>query len=53
MCVPDAVTVRVTNYEFRKFMGYLGLPPVSVPDFYTTVPIESAGCDPEQGTCLP
>jgi hypothetical protein len=53
MCVPDAVTVRVTNYEFRKFMGYLGLPPVSVPDFYTTLPIESAGCDPEQGTCLP
>ena len=26
-CVPDAVTVSVTNYEFRRFSGYLGLPP--------------------------
>ncbi len=52
-CVPDAVTVRVTNYEFRKFMPYLGLPAVKIPDFYTTLPMESAGCDPEQGSCLP
>ena len=52
-CTPDVVTVRVTNYQFRNFVGYLGLPPVSMPDFVTTVPIESAGCDPDQGTCLP
>lgn len=52
-CVPDAVTVRLTNYEFRKFMGYLGLPSVKIPDFFTTVPMESGGCDPEQGLCLP
>lgn len=52
-CVPDAVTVAVRNYEFRQFVSYLGLPPVPMPDFQTSMPIESAGCDPEQGTCLP
>lgn len=52
-CVPDAVTVRILNYQFRAFVGYLGIQPVSMPDFQTSVAIESAGCDPEQGTCLP
>lgn len=52
-CIPDVVTVRVRNYEFRKFMSYLGLPPVTIPDFHATLPMESAGCDPEQGSCLP
>lgn len=52
-CVPDAVTVAVRNYEFRHFMAYLGLPPVPMPDFQTSMAIEGAGCDPEQGTCLP
>jgi hypothetical protein len=51
-CVPDAVTVSVRNYEFRRFMGFLGLPPVAIPDFRTTATIESAGCD-ETGTCVP
>jgi hypothetical protein len=52
-CVPDVVTVRVLNYEFRRFFAYLGLSPITMPDFATTVPIESAGCDPESGTCTP
>jgi hypothetical protein len=52
-CVPDAVTVRVRNYEFRRFVNYLGLPPIRIPDFYTTVPMESAGCDPDSSSCLP
>lgn len=52
-CVPDAVTVAVRNYEFRYFVGYLGIPPIPMPDFQTSMPIESAGCDPEQGICLP
>jgi hypothetical protein len=52
-CVPDAVRVRITNYEYRKFFSYLGLPGVRAPEFATILPIESAGCDPEQGTCLP
>ncbi len=52
-CVPDTVTVRVLNYEFRAFVGYLGLPPVQMPDFQTSVPVEGAGCDPEQAFCQP
>ena len=32
-CVPDTVTVAVRNYEFRYFQGYLGLPPVLIPNF--------------------
>jgi hypothetical protein len=52
-CIPDLVTVHVSTYQFRSFLSYLGLPAVSIPDFSTTVPMESAGCDPEQGTCLP
>jgi hypothetical protein len=52
-CIPDAVTVRVRNYEFRRFLSYLGLPPVPLPNFQTSLPMEGAGCDPEQGLCLP
>jgi len=52
-CVPDSVTVNVTNYQFGHFVGYLGLPPITMPAFPTSMPIESNGCDPEQGTCTP
>ena len=52
-CIPDAVTVSVANYQFTRFMSVLGLPPVALPDFRTSMPIEGAGCDPEQNTCLP
>lgn len=52
-CVPDTVTVRIQGYEFRRFMSFLGLPPIPLPDFHTSLPMESAGCDPEQGSCLP
>ncbi|HLJ16921.1 MAG TPA: TadE family protein [Bryobacteraceae bacterium] len=53
VCVPDTVTVHVLNYQFTSFVAYLGLPPVTMPDFQTSMPVESSGCDPEQGTCLP
>jgi hypothetical protein len=52
-CVPDAVTVSVTGYEYRTFLTALGLPPVILPNFRTSIPMEGAGCDPEQGVCLP
>jgi hypothetical protein len=52
-CIPDTVQVSVTNYQFATFLTALGLPPVSIPDFQTSMPMESAGCDPEQGVCQP
>ncbi len=52
-CVPDVVTVHVRNYEFRTFVSYLGIPPVQIPDFQTTMPVEGMGCDPETGVCAP
>jgi hypothetical protein len=52
-CIPDTVRVSVTGFEYRTFVTSLGLPPVPIPDFQTSLPMESAGCDPEQGTCLP
>ncbi|MCC7154466.1 MAG: pilus assembly protein [Bryobacterales bacterium] len=52
-CIPDVVFVRIRNYEFRKFLNYLGLPPITMPEFSASMPIESAGCDPDQGVCLP
>lgn len=52
-CVPDAVRVRVTGYEFRGLFTYLGLPPLSMPDFQTTLAVESAGCGPDSQECTP
>jgi hypothetical protein len=51
-CVPDAVSVSITNYRFTRFSGFMKLPPVTIPPFTTSVPMESAGCD-ESGNCLP
>jgi hypothetical protein len=52
-CVPDVVTVSVQNYEFRRFVAFLKLPPVPLPNFQTSVPMGSAGCNAESGTCTP
>ncbi len=52
-CIPDLVTIHVRGYEWRQFLTYLGVPPVPMPDFSTTLPMESAGCDPQQAVCLP
>lgn len=52
-CVPQTVRVTVSNYEFRRMLDVLGLPPVPLPDFRTTLAMEGAGCNPEEQTCLP
>lgn len=51
-CIPDAVTVRVTGYEFRRVLTTLGVPPVPLPDFRTSLAMESAGCSPGATECL-
>jgi TadE-like protein len=52
-CVPDAVTVSVTSYQFTKGLSTLfKLPAVTIPPFATSMPMQSAGCD-ESGNCLP
>ena len=52
-CLPDAVTVSITDYQFRHFLDFLKLQPITIPPFPTSMPMESAGCDPQQGGCLP
>ncbi len=54
-CVPDLVTVRIRNYEFRRLTGLLGLPPIPLPNFHMTLPMESAGCvaGEQEVTCMP
>jgi hypothetical protein len=52
-CVPDAVTVSVTTYQFTKGLStFFKLGPVTMPPFATSMPMQSAGCD-ESGNCLP
>lgn len=52
-CVPDVVSVRLNNYQFTRLFSYFGLQPVTLPNFSTTLPIESAGCGPDSDSCLP
>jgi len=52
-CIPDAVSVSVTNYRFLRFSSFLGLPPVTMPPFTTNVPMESAGYQDGSGSCVP
>ena len=51
-CIPDAVSVGITSYQYTRFSGFFKLPPVTIPPFTTSVPMESAGCD-EAGNCIP
>ena len=52
-CVPDIVSVRLNNYQFTRLFNYFGLQPVALPNFSTTLPMESAGCSPGSESCLP
>ena len=51
-CIPDAVSVSVTNYQFTRLASFFKLPAVLMPDFRTSVSMGSGGCD-EGGNCLP
>ncbi|MEZ5398341.1 MAG: pilus assembly protein [Bryobacteraceae bacterium] len=52
-CVPDVVRVGINNYQFQHFVSYLGLPPVSIPNFSATVAVQSGGCTPDSEDCNP
>jgi hypothetical protein len=50
-CVPDSVSVSVSNYQFARLAGFLRLPPVTMPSFTTNLPMESAGFQDASGVC--
>ena len=52
-CVPDSVTVSINGYQFRHILPLLGLQPLQVPTFSTTVGVENAGGNPETGISSP
>ena len=47
--MPDTVSVSITNYQFLRFAGFMKLPPVTIPPFTTSVPMESAGYQDASG----
>jgi hypothetical protein len=51
-CIPDAVTVSVTTYQFTRLAGFFRMPGMTLPDLHASMPMGGAGCD-ETGTCLP
>jgi TadE-like protein len=52
-CIPDAVSVSVTSYQFSKGLEtFFKLPAVTIPPFTASRSMQSAGCD-ESGNCLP
>ena len=52
-CLPDAVSVSVTQYQYKRFSSFFRLPNVSIPPFTTTIPMESGGLQDASGTCVP
>jgi hypothetical protein len=50
-CIPDTVTISVTDYTFGRLSGYLRLPGIPMPSFATNLPMESAGFRDGTGTC--
>jgi hypothetical protein len=51
-CVPDAVTVSISNYQITWFVTYLNLPPVVLPPFPTSVSMQSNGCNGDNGSVV-
>jgi hypothetical protein len=50
-CIPDTVTISVTNYTFGRLAPLLGLPGIPIPSFATNLPMESAGRTDGSGGC--
>lgn len=52
-CLPDSVSVGISNYQFTRFSSFFKLPPVTIPPFTTVVPMESGGYVDATGACVP
>jgi hypothetical protein len=52
-CLPDAASVSITAYQYKRFSSFFKLPNVTIPPFATTVPMESGGLQDASGTCVP
>ena len=52
-CVPDAVTVTVSGYRMGGLPQVLRLGTLGMPDFSTTMQVESAGGNPDTGQPVP
>src|ERR1035438_159935 len=52
-CAPDAVTVTVTGYQFNVVTSIVGLQPIPMPPFSTSMQVESAGADNDIGQFVP
>lgn len=52
-CIPDAVTVGISGYQFKHLLTLFGLQPLQIPSFATTVEFQGAGGDPETGISTP
>ena len=53
LCVPDSVSVSVTAYQFLRFSSFFKLPPVTIPPFTATAPMENGGYSDATGVCTP
>ena len=51
-CVPDAVSVSITNYQFLRFAGFHELPPVTMPPFTTSRADGERGLSGRSGVCV-
>ena len=52
-CVPDAVTVTVNGYQFQSLVRVVGLSPINMPPFSTSMHMESVGGNPDTGEAVP
>ena len=52
-CAPDAVTVTVSGYRFNSLVKFVGLQPIAMPPFSTSVQVAGAGANPDTGESTP